>query len=72
MSHHRPKTYYEILEVDPNADASTIRKAYLKKSLKYHPDKNPDNVEEAKAKFIEIGQAHETLSDPVKRRAYDR
>lgn len=66
------KTYYEILEVDPNADAATIRKSYLKKSLKYHPDKNPNNVEEAKARFVEIGQAYETLSDPDKRRVYDR
>jgi len=65
-------TYYEILNVDPNADAKTIRRAYLKSSLKYHPDKNPNNVEEAKAKFIEIGQAHETLIDPHKRAAYDR
>ncbi len=66
------KTYYEILEVPTSADASTIRKSYLKKSLKYHPDKNPNNPEEAKAKFIEIGEAYETLSDPVKRQAYDR
>lgn len=66
------KNYYEILEVPVNADAATIRKAYLKKSLKYHPDKNPNNQEEAKAKFIEIGEAHEILSDPGKRRAYDQ
>jgi len=72
MNNRRPKTYYDVLEVDVNADASTIRKAYLKKSLKYHPDKNPDNVEEAKAKFIEIGEANETLSNPAKRRAYDQ
>lgn len=72
MNNRNRKTYYDILEVDVNADASTIRKAYLKKSLKYHPDKNPHNVEEAKAKFIEIGEANETLSDPAKRRAYDQ
>mmetsp|Transcript_12215 Transcript_12215/g.30886 ORF Transcript_12215/g.30886 Transcript_12215/m.30886 type:complete len:302 (+) Transcript_12215:150-1055(+) len=66
------RTYYDILEVPPSADASTIRKSYLKKSLKYHPDKNPNNQEEAKAKFIEIGEAYETLSDPVKRQVYDR
>lgn len=67
-----PKTYYDVLEVPVNADAATIRKSYLKKSLKYHPDKNPDNEEEAKGKFVEIGEAYETLSDPVKRRMYDR
>jgi len=66
-----PTTYYDILEVPVDADAGTIRKAYLKKSLKYHPDKNPNNVEAAKASFIRIGEANEVLSDPAKRRAYD-
>lgn len=66
------KTYYDILEVPADADAATIRKSYLKKSLKYHPDKNPNNEEEAKAKFIEVGEAYEVLSDPTKRRVYDR
>lgn len=66
------RTYYDILDVSIDADATTIRKAYLKKSLKYHPDKNKNNEEEAKSKFIEIGQAYEILSDPTKRRVYDR
>jgi len=66
------KTYYDILEVPSNADASTIRKSYLKKSLKYHPDKNPSNEAEAKEKFIEIGEAYAILSDPAKRRLYDQ
>jgi curved DNA-binding protein CbpA len=66
------KTYYEILGVDPNADSKTIRQAYLKASLRHHPDKNPDNVEESKALFIEVGQAYENLSDPVLRAKYDR
>jgi len=66
------KTYYEILEVPVNADTVTIRKSYLKKSLKYHPDKNPNNEEEAKARFIEIGEAYEVLSEPARRRAYDQ
>ena len=64
--------FYEILGVDRNADQGAIRKAYLKLSLKHHPDKNPNNVEEAKAKFVEIGTAYETLSDPTKRAVYDR
>lgn len=48
-------TYYDILCVDPSVEQGAIRKAYLKLSLKHHPDKNPNNVEEAKNKFIEIG-----------------
>jgi len=63
--------YYEILGVDRTADQSAIRKAYLKKSLKFHPDKNPGAEEEAKANFVLIGQAYEVLGDPVKRAQYD-
>jgi len=66
------KTFYEILDVPVNADAATIRKSYLKKSLKYHPDKNPNNQQEAKARFVEIGEAYETLSDPARRQMYDK
>lgn len=66
------RTYYDILEVDPTSTGSEIRKAYLKKSLQYHPDKNPANPEEAKARFVEIGAAYETLRDPVRRRQYDQ
>jgi len=68
----KAKTYYDVLEVPVNADPATIRKAYLKKSLKHHPDKNPNNQEEAKTKFIEIGEANEILSDPARRRVYDQ
>jgi curved DNA-binding protein CbpA len=65
-------TFYEILGVDPSADDKTIRQAYLKLSLKHHPDKNPDNPEAAKAKFCVIGRAYEVLSDPMERAKYDR
>lgn len=64
--------YYETLGVDRTADQSAIRKAYLKKSLKFHPDKNPGAEEEAKANFVLIGQAYEVLGDPIKRAQYDR
>eukprot|EP00934_Nitzschia_sp_Nitz4_P006373 Nitzschia sp. Nitz4//scaffold74_size92883//30143//30979//NITZ4_004819-RA/size92883-processed-gene-0.62-mRNA-1//1//CDS//3329557583//6363//frame0 len=66
------QTYYDVLGVSKDASAAEIRKAYLKLSLKHHPDKNPGNVEEAKAKFVEIGQAYETLSDETSRRDYDQ
>lgn len=65
-------TFYEILQVSPNASQAEIRKAYLKLSLKFHPDKNPNNVEEAKEQFIRIGKAYEVLSDPIQRQSYDR
>lgn len=66
------QTYYDILEVPPTATPAQIRKAYLKLSLKYHPDKNPNNAEQAKEQFILVGQAYDTLSDETKRQEYDR
>jgi len=66
------ESYYTILGVDSTVNQGAIRKAYLKLSLKYHPDKNPQNPEDAKEQFIKIGEAYEVLSDPTKRSAYDR
>ena len=63
--------YYSVLGVEKNADADTIKKAYRKLAMKYHPDRNPDN-KEAEEKFKEIGEAYEVLSDADKRAAYDR
>jgi len=65
-------TYYDVLGVSPQATSAEIRKAYLKASLQYHPDKNPNNVVEAQAKFVEIGRAYETLSDDSLRAEYDQ
>uniref|UniRef100_A0A6U3NIU1 J domain-containing protein n=1 Tax=Ditylum brightwellii TaxID=49249 RepID=A0A6U3NIU1_9STRA len=71
MNNTASPTYYDILGVDPTADAKAIRQAYLRLSLKHHPDKNPDNPEEAKARFIAIGEAYDVLKDPQQRAAYD-
>ena len=51
--------YYKILELDNYATIDDIKKAYRKFAIKYHPDKNPDNKEQAEAKFKEISQAYE-------------
>ena len=63
--------YYELLGVDRGADAKTLKSAYRKLAMQYHPDRNPDDPE-AEAKFKEINEAYSILSDDQKRAAYDR
>lgn len=63
--------YYEILEVSKGATPDEIKKAYRKKAVKYHPDKNPGDAE-AEKRFKEISEAYEVLSDDKKRQIYDR
>lgn len=63
--------FYEILGVSENADDSEIKKAYMKLSLKYHPDRNPENVEEATTKFQEISAAYEEIKDEQSRAKYN-
>jgi molecular chaperone DnaJ len=63
--------YYDILEVSRTATAEEIKKAYRKKALQYHPDKNPGDAE-AEKRFKEVSEAYEVLSDEKKRQIYDR
>ena len=65
------RDYYEVLEVSKDATAEEIKKAYRKKALQYHPDKNPDN-KEAEEKFKEAAEAYEVLSNPEKKQRYDQ
>lgn len=66
------KDYYEILGVSKDASTEDIKKAYKDLVKKWHPDLHPENKEEAEAKFKEIHEAYEVLSDPQKRAQYDR
>jgi molecular chaperone DnaJ len=63
--------FYELLEVPRDADEGTLKSAYRKLAMRFHPDKNP-GCHESEAKFKSISQAYECLKDPQKRAAYDR
>jgi len=64
------KNYYKILEIESYADSSTIKKAYRRLALKYHPDQN--KAFDAAAKFIEITEAYEVLTEPIKKSEFDK
>ncbi len=65
------RDYYEVLGVPKNADSDTLKKAYRKLAMKYHPDRNPDNTV-AEEKFKEAAEAYDVLNDDEKRARYDR
>ena len=65
------RDYYEVLEVSKTATVEEIKKAYRKKAIQYHPDKNPGD-KAAEEKFKEAAEAYEVLSDPQKRQRYDQ
>jgi DnaJ-class molecular chaperone len=69
--HNMSTDLYAVLEVDKSADDETIRQSYKKLARKWHPDKNPDRVEEATKKFKEISEANDILTDSTKRKLYD-
>ena len=64
--------YYEILEIDNDADSESIKKAYKKLAKKFHPDLNPDDIELSEEKFKEINEAYHVLIDDNERKKYDQ
>jgi len=75
MHHHKKssdKDYYKILELDKSANDEQIKKAYRKLAIKWHPDKNPDDKQNAEEKFKKINEAYSVLSDPKKKQMYDQ
>src|SRR5881628_3760131 len=63
--------YYKTLGIGKNASEEEIKKAYRKLARRYHPDRNPGD-KRAEERFKEVSQAHDVLSDPDKRKQYDR
>lgn len=64
--------YYNILKVNRNATDDDLKKSYRRLAMRWHPDKNPGNNTEAEAKFKQLSEAYEVLSDPQKRAIYDQ
>lgn len=65
------RDYYDVLEIDRGAGEAEIKRAYRKLALRWHPDRNPSGAD-AEARFKEVAEAYEVLSDPARRAEYDR
>jgi len=68
----KEQDYYQLLGLSSNVTDADIKKAYRRAAMRWHPDKNPENLEEANSMFKQVGEAYEVLSDPEKRRLYDQ
>ena len=66
------RDYYEVLGVSRDVSEADLKKAYRRLAMKYHPDRNTDNSEDAEARFKEAKEAYEVLNDANKRAAYDQ
>ncbi|NYT04412.1 MAG: DnaJ domain-containing protein [Candidatus Methanofastidiosa archaeon] len=73
MSYNPKIDYYETIGgITPSSNIKEIKKAYRKKALEYHPDKNPGKEDWAKSKFLELKEIYETLIDKDKKTKYDK
>src|SRR5690349_5697261 len=71
MAKGTQRDYYEVLGVSRTASVEEVKGAYRKAALKWHPDRNPENKQEAEVKFRECTEAYSVLSDGEKRQVYD-
>lgn len=71
MAQTKQRDFYEVLAVSRTASVDEIKASYRKAALKWHPDRNPENKDEAEHKFRECTEAYSVLSDPQKRQVYD-
>lgn len=71
MSRTQQRDFYEVLSVSKTATVDEIKSSYRKAAMQWHPDRNPDNKEEAEVRFRECTEAYAVLSDPKKRQIYD-
>jgi len=72
MAPSKQQDFYAVLEVTREASAEQIKSAYRKAAMQWHPDRNPENKQEAELNFRAAAEAYSVLSDPQKRAIYDR